>query len=99
MDCGEAQIRLSHQRRKKDAGVDSVFDVLPSNCAGQNLKKEAATGIRMHAVVLISAELTHAGPASKSNQGEGRQQKLIMHLFSSSVHSFFFSLSRQKLKG
>lgn len=42
---------------KKETGVDSVFDVLPSNCAGQNLKKEVAADIRMHTVVLISATL------------------------------------------
>ena len=53
MDCTEARIKLSHQCTKKESGVDSVFDVLPSHCAGQNLKKEVAADIRMHTVVLI----------------------------------------------
>ncbi len=75
-DCRETQIKLFHQCMKTERrGVDSVFDVLPSNCAGQNLKKEAATDIRMHTVVLIPT-LTHTGVASKSNQGRRERAKI-----------------------
>ncbi len=80
---------------KKETSVDSVFDVLPYNCAGQNLKKEVAADIRMHTVVLISATLTHTGMASKSNQGEERQQKLIMQSFFVVIPlNFFLSADR-----
>lgn len=58
---------------KKETGVDSVFDVLPSKCAGQNLKKEAAADIRMHMAVLISAALTQTRPASQSHQGRRKE--------------------------
>ena len=91
VDCRETQIKRSHRCMKKETGVDSVFDVLPSKCAGQNLKKEAAADIRMHAAVLISAALTHTRPASQSHQGrkEADGKKLITHSYSSSLHSFF----------
>lgn len=60
-------------KRGREPGADSVFDVLPSDCAGQSLKKEVAT--RTRAEVLVSAKirkrsLTHTEPASKSNQGD-----------------------------
>lgn len=55
VDCREAGIKLFHPSMKKESGVDSVFDSLPSNCAGQNLKKEASAYLNTYRGVLKSA--------------------------------------------
>lgn len=68
--------------------------MLPSDCAGQNLKKEAAADIRMHTVVLIPATLTHTGVASKSNQGR-REAAQIDYALISVVFPLISFLSQQ----
>lgn len=69
---------------RKETGVDSIFDVLPSNCAGRNLEKESATDVRRHTVVQIAAALSDTYWAAKFNQARGRpnkKKKKIMHLY------------------
>lgn len=100
-------IQISH-RGKTMVLILFLMCCHPTVPGVQDLKGKVATDIRMHTAVLISAHTDHTGSAcsiysqwsaSKSNQGGGREQKLIMRLFSLSFHPICFSLSRQKLKG
>lgn len=71
------------------------FDVPPSNCAVQNLKKEVARDIRMHTVVLISAERHYwplGWPLNLITQEGDRKNWLCTNFCWLSTH---FNLSQQ----